>query len=139
MLFLHFRIGGDSFALGTDGIVEVVPLSDLKQMRQAPDGVAGSLEYRGRFVPVIDLSVLETGTLARRRLSTRIIVMRHPADENLLIGLMAENATETLRLDPIQFTPFATGPHGLVQRIEVQDLVPPPLLTFLAGQSVASA
>jgi chemotaxis-related protein WspB len=139
MLFLHFRIGGDSFALATDRIVEVVPLSDIKQMRQAPTAVAGCFEYRGRFVPVVDLCALELGRPARRRLSSRIIVMRHPADETRLIGLIAENATEMLRLDPAQFVPFAAGPYGLAQRIEVEDLLSPALMKFLAQEPVTSA
>lgn len=138
MLFLHFRLGGDSVALATDGIVEIVPLSDIKQMRQAPNGVAGSFEYRGRFVPVVDLCALELGRPSQRRLSTRIVVMRHPADEAALIGLIAENATETLLLDPAQFAPFATGPRGLVQRVEVEELLSPALLTFLAQEPVSS-
>jgi chemotaxis-related protein WspB len=138
MLFLHFRIGGDSFALGSDGIVEVVPLSDIKLMRQAPTAVAGSFEYRGHFVPVVDLCALELDRPARRRLSTRIIVMRHPADETRLIGLIAENATEMLRLDPVQFAPFAVGPCGLVQRIEVEDLLSPALMKFLSQEPVSS-
>ena len=138
MLFLHFRIGGDSFALAADRIIEIVPLSDIEQMRQAPSAVAGSFEYRGRFVPVVDLCALELGRPAQRRLSTRIIVMRHPADETVLIGLIAENATEMLRLDPAQFAPFAAGPRGLVQRIEMEDLLSPALLTFLSREPVSS-
>lgn len=138
MLFLHFRIGSDSFALRTDRIVEVVPLSDVEQMRQAPGAVAGYLEYRGHFVPVVDLCALEAGRPARRRMSTRIIVTRHPAAENVLIGLIAENATEVLRIDPAEFAPFATGPLGLVQRIEVADLLPPALLAFLSREAVGS-
>lgn len=136
MLFLLFRIGSDSFALGTDGVVEVVPLADLERVRQAPSGVAGSLEYRGRFIPVVDLSLIETGMPAQRRLSTRIIVMRHPDDESALIGLLVESATETLRLDPAQFAPFAPGPYGLVQRIDLREVLRPAVLAFLSEQAV---
>jgi chemotaxis-related protein WspB len=132
MLFLHFRIGDDGFALAADRIIEIVPLMQLKKMRQAPEAVAGSFEYRGRYVPVVDLCALDMRRSARRRLSTRIIVVRHPHDEAGLIGLIAENATEMLRLDPAQFAPFAPGPHGLVQRVEVEDLLPASLLALVA-------
>ena len=132
MLFLHFRIGPDSFALGTEGILEVVPLAHLQPMRRAPEGFAGTLDYRGYFVPVVDLTLIETGRPAQRRISTRIVVLRHPAHPKQLIGLMAENATETLRLDPELFVPFAPGPHGLMQRVTVEDLVPASLLAFLS-------
>ena len=69
---------------------------------------------------------------ARRRMSTRIIVVHHPYDDASLIGLIAENATEMLRLDPSQFAPFAPGPQGLVQRVELEDLLPAPLLALVA-------
>lgn len=132
MLFLHFRIGDSSFALATDRIVEIVPLTELTQIRQAPAGVSGSFEYRGSFVPVVDLCALELGRPAQRRLSTRIVILRHPADGVGLIGLIAENATEMLRLDPTQFAPFAPGPYGLVQRVELENLLPATLLASLS-------
>jgi chemotaxis-related protein WspB len=132
MLFLHFRIGDDGFALAAESIIEIVPLVPLKKVRQAPDAVAGSFEYRGRYVPVVDLCALDMRRSARRRMSTRIIVVRHPHDEASLIGLIAENVTEMLRLDPAQFAPFAPGPHGLVQRVELEDLLPAALLALVA-------
>jgi chemotaxis-related protein WspB len=132
MLFLHFRIGDDGFALAADRIIEIVPLMKLKKMRQAPDAVAGSFEYRGRYIPVVDLCALDLRRSARRRLSTRIIVVRAPNDEVGLVGLVAENATEMLRVDPSQFAPLAPGPHGLVQRVELEDLLPAPLLAIVA-------
>jgi chemotaxis-related protein WspB len=67
-------------------------------------------------------------------MSTRIIVVRHPHDEAGLIGLIAENVTEMLRLDPAQFAPFAPGPHGLVQRVELKDLLPAALPALVASR-----
>lgn len=134
MLFLHFRIGANGFALAADRIVEIVPLVELKAMRGAPNGIAGSFEYRGRFIPVADLCTIELGRPARLWLSTRIVVLRQPDDEAALFGLIAEHATEMLALDPAAFAPFAAGPHGLVQRVELQDLLSAPLLSGLLGE-----
>lgn len=136
MLFLHFRIGKDSFALAAERIVEIVPLVGLSTIRQAPAAIAGSFEYRGRFIPVVDLCTLELGRSARRWLSTRIVVVRHPVNEAALFGLIAEQATDMLRLDPEEFAPFALGPLGLVQRVELEDLLPPALLSDLSGELV---
>lgn len=135
MLFLHFRIGEHNMALSTDLIVEVMPLSDLKPMRRAPDGIAGSYDYRGHIVPVVDLTLVETGRPSRRSMSTRIVVVRYPAQHEQLIGLMAEGATETWRINPDRFAPFAPGPCGLVQRVRVEELVPQALLTCLREQA----
>jgi chemotaxis-related protein WspB len=135
MLFLHFRLGDDSFALAAERIVEMLSLMPLRTIRQAPAAVVGLLEYRDRFVPVVDICALELGRPAHRRLSTRIAVVRHPADEAALFGLIAEQATEMLRFDAEDFAPFASGPHGPVQRIDLANLLPQPLLTYLSGES----
>lgn len=138
MLFLHFRIGAEGFVLAAERIVEIVPLVALQPIRQAPTGVAGFFVFRGRFIPVADLSVIELGRPARRRLSTRIAVLRHPADPATFFGLIAEQATEVLNLDPAAFTPFAPGPRGLVQRVEIEDLLPAPLLSYLSRELAAA-
>lgn len=127
MLFLLFQLGDDSYALAADQVVEVIPFVELKSLRKAPSGIAGSFDYRGRFVPVIDLSLLELGRPAPSLLSTRII-MTHFTDNHgssRLVGLIAEQATETLRCDPADFAPFVPGPRGLVQRVELDALLTP--------------
>lgn len=136
MLFLHFQIGDSNFALAIDRIVEVLPLVELNKERDAPDWIVGSFDYRGRFVPVADLCALELGRPARRRLSTRIIMVRPGSDEDAVIGLIAENAIETLRLEPADFAPFGTGPWGLVQRVELETLLPAGLQAYVRGEQV---
>lgn len=137
MLFLNFQIGDEGYALATDRIVEILPLLDLKKARHAPAAVAGSFDYRGRFVPVIDLCELELARPARRWLSTRIIMVRLTGDSSPF-GLIAEHATETLRREPSDFAPFAIGPRGLIQRVELETLLPPPLLAFVQHDLVDS-
>jgi chemotaxis-related protein WspB len=139
MLFLQFQLGNDRYALDSRQVVEVLPLLGIKQIPQAPAGVAGAFNYRGKPVPVIDLSELALSCPARLRMSTRIIIVRYPDGMGTphLLGLIAEKATETLRRDPADFTdtgvstdgasylgPVATAPDGLVQWIEVSKLLP---------------
>jgi chemotaxis-related protein WspB len=136
MLFLHFGIGDDSFVLAADRIVEVISLLPLRTIRRAPDAVVGLLNYRESFIPVVDISALELGRPAHRRLSTRIAVVRHPIVEAALFGLVAEKATEMLNFDPRAFTPFASGPRGPVQRLDLAAMLPPPLLAYLSSETV---
>jgi chemotaxis-related protein WspB len=138
MLFLHFQIGEESYALDADRIVEILPLVELNAIRHAPEGIAGSFDYRGRFISVVDLCALELGRPARPRLSTRIIVTRLAEGDDAPVGLIAENATDTLRCDPSDFAPFAPGPRGLVQRLDLATLIPPRLRAFLHGEPVDS-
>ena len=136
MLFFHFQIGDDGFALAVDRIVEIVPLVELKKERDAPEAIAGAFNYRGHIIPVADLCMIELGRPARRRLSTRIVVVRLAEDEKVMVGLIVENATETLRREPADFAPFALGPRGLVQHIELERLLPAALRMFARGALV---
>src|SRR5690606_32186615 len=67
MLFLLFELDGDRYALPARDVVEVLPLVALKQIPDAPPGVAGVMDYRGHAVPVLDLSALVAGRPAARR------------------------------------------------------------------------
>jgi chemotaxis-related protein WspB len=111
MLFLLFRIGDDRYALDALQIAEVLPVVGVKGIPQAPAGVAGIIDYHGSPVPLIDLSQLALGRPARRRLSTRIVLV-HYADQKStkhLLGLLAEGATETMRRDPADFVASGVG------------------------------
>src|SRR5947209_2653698 len=105
MLFLLFQLGKDRYALEASRVIEVLPLLELKSIPQAPRGVAGVFNYRGRPVPVVDLSELALGQPAGERLSTRIIVVNYPDDSghDQPLGLIAEHATEIIRRESRDF------------------------------------
>ena len=76
-LFLLFGIGADRYALEAGEVIEVLPLTALKQIPGAPAWVSGLLTHRGGPVPVIDLSALATGTPAAARTSTRTVLVHY--------------------------------------------------------------
>jgi len=153
MLFLVFRLDNDRYALPAQEVVEVLPLVQLKQWPKAAEGIAGVCTYRGRPVPVLDLSELCLGRPAPRRLSTRLLVVRYPdaREPTRLLGLIAEDATDTVRIDPGDFVdagvrtdgaPFL-GPvvaefGGLLQRVDVAVLLPPALRDTLFVEAEAT-
>jgi chemotaxis-related protein WspB len=140
LLFLVFQVGSDGYALAANRIIEVLPLVELRKIRGAPREVAGSMNYRGTFVPVIDLCQLDLGRPASPRMGTRIILVGFAAKgRDMMLGLIAESATETLRCDPRAFTPFADGPRGLVQRLDPDVLLPAGLFDLLFDQPEAFA
>jgi chemotaxis-related protein WspB len=141
MLFLKFRIGSESYALDTTQIAEVLPLLEITRVPQTPAGVAGLINYRGRPVPVIDLSELMLGEPGRPHISTRLILVRY--GEHLL-GLIAEQATEMMRREAGSFTdsglasdaapylgPVTQDGGRLIRRIDVQKLLPPNVSSVL--------
>ncbi len=67
MLFLLLQIGEDRYGMEADRVVEVIPPVRLKELPQAPRGVAGIFDYHGQLVPVLDLSDLSIGRPAADR------------------------------------------------------------------------
>ena len=138
-LFLVFRIGNERFALQAIEVAEVLPRLPLKPIAQAPAWVAGVFAYRGAVVPVIDLSALTFGAPAQARTSTRLVLVNYRADDTAqaqLLGLILEQATDTLRCNPADFRPYGLdnrqapylGPvredaQGLLQWVRVADLL----------------
>jgi chemotaxis-related protein WspB len=90
-------------------------------------------------VPVIDLSALTFGLPAQARTSTRLVLVNYRPDETVdaqLLGLILEQATDTLRCNPADFQPYGLdnrqapylGPvredaQGLLQWVRVADLL----------------
>jgi chemotaxis-related protein WspB len=149
MLFLKFRIGGESYALDTTQVAEVLPLLQITRVPKAPVGVAGLINLRGRAVPVVDLSELMLGEPARLHISTRLILVRY--GEHLL-GLIAEQATETMRREAGSYADSGiateTAPYlglvtedggRLIRCIEVQKLLPAVVSGVLFRQAEESS
>lgn len=138
-LFLVFHIGHERYALKATQVAEVLPRLPLKPIAHAPLWVSGIFAHRGALVPVIDLSALTFGTAAQARTSTRLVLVNYqpePWSEARWLGLILEQATETLRCDPAEFQPYGLdnrqapylGPvredaAGLMQWVGVNDLL----------------
>jgi chemotaxis-related protein WspB len=142
VLLLVFRLGIDRYALDASQILEVLPLVEMRPAPQAPPGIAGVFDLRGRMVPVIDLSALVFGWPAGRCLSTRVIIAgyKDPAGEIRPLGLIAERATDTVARRLSDFVdsgmahdgapylgPVARDAEGLLQLIDVDRLLPDPV------------
>ena len=149
MLFLLFQLGKSRYALEASRVIEVVPLLAIQQLPQAPRGVAGIFNYRGRAVPAVDLSELTLGQPASERFSTRIIIVNYPDDSGTihLVGLIAEHATELLRKDPKDFVdpgvklgaapylgPILMDGSSSIRLIYEQRLLPEPVRHLLFSQ-----
>ncbi|HLG56487.1 MAG TPA: chemotaxis protein CheW [Vicinamibacterales bacterium] len=140
MIFLLFQLDESRFALDARQVVEVLPLVDIRRIPQAPDGVAGIIDFRGTPVPVVDLSLIILGRPAHRLLSTRLVVVRSAdhSGHTRFLGLIAERATGTLRREPADFIdsgvttdgalylgPVAADERGFVQWVDASQILPP--------------
>jgi len=105
MLMLLFHIGEGRYAMDCGHVIEVVPRVNLKPIAQAPEYVAGMLNYRGIPVPVVDLCHLQEGNPCGSSLHTRIIVCDYTSKngQSHKFGLIAERVTETIHRDSSDF------------------------------------
>lgn len=154
MLFLAFQLGRDRYLLDVAEVIEVLPLVQWKTIPHAPPGIAGVFNFRDTPVPLVDLSALALGRPAAARLSTRIVLVRYPlaTGESRLLGLVAENATETIRRDPGDFTsagvatdaapylgPVARDAHGLLQWVAPARLLSPAVRDVLFRETAPAS
>lgn len=136
MLFIVFRLGQDRYALNARELLEILPLAQIKRVPQAPNGIAGLLDYHGVMLPVIDLSALALGQAAAERISTRMVVVE--MENGRRFALIAERANEMLQREASDFTeakvtvdaapylgPVTSDARGIVQWIAPQKLFSP--------------
>lgn len=122
----------------------------LRDIPHAPHYVAGLFNYRGTIVPAIDLCRLIKGTPSQSALSTRIIMVNYHHDRTVsLIGLIAERIADTLRHTDVELVNAGFQPEdapylgeiivdrrGMIQRIEVENLLPESQRSLLLPASV---
>lgn len=94
MQLLTFTVAGESYAIESRRVVEVLPLVPARPIPLTPGYVRGVFTYRGSLVPLVDLGRRLGDVDLEERLSTRVIVVeylppgpRRPAR----LGLVAEN------------------------------------------------
>ena len=106
MQLLILTAGDQSYAIEAHCVVEVLPMVPVRSVPRLPPYVLGMISYRGRLIPVIDLARRLTEEFAKRRLSTRVIVVEftrranhetEPPDGKIRMGLVAENMVSTSR------------------------------------------
>jgi chemotaxis-related protein WspB len=139
MLMLLFHLGNSRYAVPVTEVVEVTPQVTLETIPRAPDYVAGLFSYRGQHVPVIDLCRVLKNRSCRDSFTTRTILVDFPlpGGGRRTLGLLAEQVTETIDIDPAAFSP--TGLHlsdapylgqaarcnaDLIQQISIAALLP---------------
>ena len=150
-LFLSFRLGQDRYVLAASDIVVVRPIEKARPIPAAPSWVCGLITHAGQPVPLIDLSARATGQPARWVTSTRIALVAYTWPGGArgvpsVLGVVIEQATETIHLNPQAFVPSGVhmpgarylGPvthteQGFVQWVRVEDLLDEEVRACLDG------
>lgn len=94
MLLLMCQAGANRYAIDTRSVVEVVACVDCQPVPDGPTWLAGVFAYRGRAIPLVDLTRLLSGQPCPRRANSRIVLVRcAAAGIPETIGLLAERVT----------------------------------------------
>ncbi len=154
MLFVTFQAGGNRYALEARRVIEVVPWAALRSVPDAPDTIAGLLNYRGLCVPVVDLCRLLSGGPCRRQWGARLILTPYRSRDGRerVVGLLAERVTETITREAADFAqsglcagpalehgPLAAEADGFIQRVELERLLAGALEALLLGSAEQSS
>jgi chemotaxis-related protein WspB len=154
MQLLTFTVAGQTYAIESRRVVEVLPLVPARPIPHTPAYIRGIFTYRGRLVPLVDLGQrLATGPLTER-LSTRVIVVEWllAGRDPQRLGLVAENvisicSTEDAEasLPSLDFhdAPFLGNILRIggrtIQLIAVEQLLPSDISTGLFPEPAAKA
>lgn len=146
MLLVTFQAGGQTYGIDARNVIQVAPYPACTPLSHAPAYIAGIASWRGQTLPVIDLSALLEGTPARPLLSTRLLIIDYPraGGGSQPLGLLVEKAVEAIRQDETRCEPQkvtipeapylrGTAEHDgrLIQRLEVEELLPPSVRRLL--------
>lgn len=132
-LLLLLAVAEQLYAINSAAVVEVIPRVVLRPLSGSPAHRPGVFNFRGRVVPVLDVSQLIAGCACAAHLSSRIIMVRSGAEG--LVGLLAERVTDTV-LKPLDAFQAAEGAaaaqpwlggvaldeRGLIQLLQVDEL-----------------
>jgi len=92
---LIFSLGDEEFGARTSQIQEIIRMTDITRMPKAPSFIKGTINLRGKVIPVIDLAKQFDLPKSERDEEARIIV----ADvDNNIVGMIVDSASEVLRI-----------------------------------------
>ncbi len=99
MLTLVFRIGSQHYGLPVSFVIEIVRLPSLITLAGAPAAVIGLLNLRGRYVPVLDGSIL-IGEEPIYDLSNQIVIAGRIDEKHILplLGLRVDQVIDVRTL-----------------------------------------
>lgn len=102
-LYLTFKLGDEFFALNVSQVREVLDLTLITKVPQAPEFMRGVINVRGSVVPVVDMRVKFGLPGTDDTLDTRIIVMELLLDgEMSTLGALADSVHEVVEMEPEQ-------------------------------------
>ncbi len=101
--YLSFKLGQEIFAVDVATVLEILDVTAITKIPQAPDFMRGVINLRGSVVPVMDMRLKFGMPPTERTVDTCIIVMEVTQEgETMVLGTLADSVQEVLDLEPDQ-------------------------------------
>jgi purine-binding chemotaxis protein CheW len=115
-LYVVFKVGGVSYALPAEEVLQLESYSGATAVPSARGFVKGVIQLRGRVVPVVDLRARFGLPPAEPTLESRVVVAEK---DGRCVALLADSAREVLRIAPAQRMPppRLVGDNGFVRSV----------------------
>jgi purine-binding chemotaxis protein CheW len=102
LLVTGFALGAADFGVDARLVQEVVKVGELTLVHDAPPGVVGIRNLRGRIVTVVDMAThLDLGSVEIGP-ETRLLIMEHQGES---YGFLVDAVTEAIALDEEHISP----------------------------------
>ncbi|HNY13514.1 MAG TPA: chemotaxis protein CheW, partial [Candidatus Wallbacteria bacterium] len=95
--YLSFVLNDEECAIEMRYVSEVIAIPEISSIAGAPGYVKGSINYRGKSIPVIDLRIRFGIDAAGDDDYTSIIVVNH---DNFLMGVIVDRVSEVVEINP---------------------------------------
>lgn len=104
--YLSFKLGNEEFAAHASKVLNILELSKITVVPQAPEYMKGVINLRGTVLPVIDTRVKFGMSPTEYTPNTCIIVMDIVVDnESVKLGALVDAVLAVLEIEPSQIMP----------------------------------
>lgn len=98
-----FQLGGEEFGVDIMSVQEIIKMTNITRIPQAPPYVRGVINLRGKIIVVVDLDMrLDITGKEEADENSRIIVVEI---NDLVVGMMVDSVSEVMRLPKSNIEP----------------------------------
>ena len=104
--YLTFKVGGENFAANVNKVLNILELSPITKVPQAPEFMLGVTNLRGSVLPVIDSRIKFGMPVTEFTKNTFIIVLELMIEgEMIQIGALVDSVNEVLEIENDEILP----------------------------------
>ena len=112
--YLTFELGKEIYGLEILKVQEIIGMMNVTSVPRTPEYVRGVINLRGKVIPVIDLR-LKFGMASQEDTSRTciIVVQVRGADQQVTMGIIVDEVSEVLDVNPDQMEPSPSLGNGV--------------------------